>query len=146
MPNFNLFVTFDAPFNKEIQEEEPNIAGEDLSGYLAEELTKKGFLINKVENIEYAFEVKCMSGSIEYEIMVGLDVVYKKWWEVVVKPKYGFLAKLFGKNEDQELGSLLNGINDILKGNTLVTDIKWYRQYSDIDSLKNKKFFNSPAE
>lgn len=140
-------MTFDAPFNKKIQQdEEYNIAGEDLANYLAEELIKRGFLVNKVENIEFAFEIKCMSGTIEYEIMVALDVLYHERWEIAVQPRYGFWARLFGKNEDQELGGLLNGINDILKENASVTDIKWYRQYSNPDSLKNKKFFNSPVE
>lgn len=146
MSKFNLFVTFDAPFDKGIQDEEPNIAGEDLARYLADELTSQGFEIKSVENVEFAFEIICLSGTIEYEVMVGLDVIHNKWWEVAVKQKYGFFAKLFGKNEDEELGNLLKSLDKILKSNTSVKDIKWYRSYSDVDSLKNKKHFNSPVE
>ena len=54
MSKFNLFVTFDGAFNKKVQKNN-YIAGQDLAEYLAKRLEEQSFIINSIENIEYAF-------------------------------------------------------------------------------------------
>ncbi len=144
MPKFNVFVTFEAPFSKVVQRDY-HIVGGDLAGYLAENLKQRGFVVKSAQNIEYAFEIKCLSGQIEYGMTIGLDTVYNKRWEVAVQPRYNFLDKLFGKNEDKELSDLLNTVDAILHSDQAISDIKWYKSYNDPDSLKHKPYFEGPV-
>ena len=145
MSKFNLFVTFDGAFNKKVQKNN-YIAGQDLAEYLAKRLEEQSFIINSIENIEYAFLIKCLSGKIEYEIMVSLDSIYNRYWEITFKPRYGFIQKLFGKNEDEELGYLLKSVNDILEKDNSIFDIRWYKYYGDQNVIKNKKYSTNPLE
>jgi len=138
-------VTFEGPFKKEASDNNYTV-GEDLADYLVEGLKERGFEIKSVEDVEFAFLIKCISGTIKYEIMVGLDSIYNRYWEVSLNPRYGFFSRLLGQIEEKELEELLKGIHTVLKLNSSIVGIRWYKSYGDQDSIKNKDYSTYPVD
>lgn len=127
--NIKNHVRFKGDFKKEAQKEIP---GRDLADFVAEQLRRKNFAVHSVENDEIWFTVKVSSGSIEYPLMISHSYLSDDYWEISCPWTLGFFARLFGKSEEPELKNLVETLDEILKTDKIITDIKWYGDYDDL--------------
>jgi hypothetical protein len=123
-------VRFKGDFEKEKTKDE--LPGEDLAEFIAGRLREKYFAVEPVENEEIWFTVKVISGSIEYPLMVCRSSINEDYWEISCPRKVGTFARLLGKSEETELQNLTNAIDEILRGEEKITEIKWYGDYDEL--------------
>lgn len=105
-------------------------AGE-LADIVYKGLTALGFEPTTPTDDEFAHFLRCKSGKYEYEIMVAFDFVDQKTWEISCSTNLRFIAKLFGKSEQQELGSLINALFQTLLSDARVISMKWNPRYGN---------------
>ena len=111
-------------------EHSDEFAGRDLAEYIGEHFRQKGHTVNSVEYEEPWFTVKVVSGSIEYPLMVSHSAMKEDFWEISCPHTLGTLDRFRGKSEDAELQNLTDTLDAILHENEIITDIKWYSDYS----------------
>jgi len=92
-------------------------------------LRVRGFHAADPEDVEFAHLIKCSSGQVRYEIMIGFDHDDQRTWEVSCPPTLGFLARLFGRSEDRELGDLLRAVHDTVLKDERVAKVRWHPRY-----------------
>jgi hypothetical protein len=124
----NTFVKFKGPFAEKVK---GGLPGADLAQFLAEKLRQKGLAVCPVGKNEIPPTINVTSGSIEYSVTVCPSIYSTDYWEIDCPRTKGLISRLFGKSEEDELGSLVNAIADILRDEEAITHIKWYRNYSE---------------
>lgn len=124
------YVRLDTTLQKPATDGSSSGAGE-LADIVYKGLTALGFQPTTPTDDEFAHFLRCKSGNYEYEIMIAFDFVDEKTWEISCSTNLGFIAKLFGKSEQQELGSLINAISQILQSDARVISMKWNPRFGD---------------
>ena len=122
-------VRFKGDFKREVKDE---IAGRDLAEFVAEQLRQKNYAVHSVEDDEIWFTVNVVSGSIEYGLMVSHSYMSDEYWEISCPRSLGFFARLKRKSEDTELQNLVNTLDEILRDEGTIKNIKWFSEYSDL--------------
>jgi hypothetical protein len=140
----NTCVRFKGDFSK--AESEREVAGRELADFLASRLPQKGCLIDGVESDEISFTVKARSGNIDYPLMICLNFEDKKHWEIICPRRKGFFSREFGVGYEAELGELVQAIDEILRSDERISDVKWFEDYGELhgsyDTAKSSKFVN----
>jgi hypothetical protein len=123
-------VRFKSDFKTESNKGE--LPGRDLAEFLSDRLNKRHFEAGPIEDEEIWFTVKVVSSSKEFLLMVNQSSLDEEYWEISCQSKTGTLAKLFGKSEEAELQNLTDAIDEILRSEKTVRDIKWYKDYEEL--------------
>jgi len=126
--SINTYVRFKGPFSKDTKEE---LLGVDLAEFLFEKLRQRGLSVRPVKKTEIPPTVNVTSGSIEYRLIVCPSIYDPSYWEIDCPRTIGFIGRLFGKSEEDELGTLVNAIAEILRDEEVITHVKWYSDYSE---------------
>jgi hypothetical protein len=104
--------------------------GEPIVTHLMSVLPRLGVAVLKDEDVQYAHELECQVGSRVYKVCVAYDWVQGGWWEVFWAPTLGFLGKLRGQSEDDELARLASALSSALDSLPGVQERRWYPTYS----------------
>ncbi len=96
--------------------------------FLSEELKKQGIKCSLPEWGGYDYEMRCPVGDREYRVSLCFDYVRWEWFEVSYVPTLGFLAKLLGNDETEEMEKLSKSISAAFESRSGITDIRWYEK------------------
>ncbi len=137
----NTFAVFKTTYPLDF---ESNLPGREIAEDLVRALRDKGFRAEDPKEFDPFYDVTCKSGEIEYHLMVGLYYSDQGAWVVHCPRKYGFLKRIFGATEENEIGRLLDAIHGFLRENNAVSELRWFREKIPSDPFKTKTFAVGP--
>src|SRR5512136_364704 len=100
--------------------------GQAIVAHLLDTLPRFGVQILGHEDVEYAHDLRCRVGPRVYVVSVSYDWVQQGWWEVFWEPALGFLKRLLGQSEDNELRRLALAVSQALDSLPGVQEKRWY--------------------
>ena len=65
-----------------------------------------------------------------YKVCVSYDWVQEGWWEVFWAPTLGFVQRLRGQSESDELRRLASAVSQALNSLPGIQERRWYPDYS----------------
>lgn len=88
---------------------------------------------------------RCQSGEHVYPILSYLACSDDAGaaWVVSCQRRVGFLRKLFGESDERDIGPVLDAIDDVLKKDPRITDMRWFAE-TPFDPFSEKKYATSP--
>jgi hypothetical protein len=107
---------------------DPSPGGEIVS-HLVKALPSHGVLVGRHEDVEYAHELVCRVQSRMYIVSVSYDWVAKGWWEIFWYPNLGWLRRLLGASEEDELRLLATAVSSALDRLPGIQEKRWYPVY-----------------
>ena len=121
---------FDATFPslRSLPKNGDRVPGRPLGDLVADGLRARGFTTSDVQCEEPFFVTRCRSGERTYPVAAYLAYLDHTGpaWVVSCRRTIGFLGRLLGKSEDIELTRVLEAIDDALKKDGRITDIRWF--------------------
>jgi predicted RNase H-like HicB family nuclease len=139
--------TFDASFPdlRTIKEGDDRIPGRDLGELIVGGLLRRGLQASGPVNEEPFFVVPCPSDQYNYRILCyvlepGPDPV----WVVECPRLLGFMAKWRGESEENELGAVVTAIDETLKSDSRVREMRWFKELP-ISPFEESKYDTSPV-
>ncbi len=103
--------------------------GEPIVEHLLRLLPTAGVEVLSHEDVQYAHELRCQVGARVYEVCVSYDGVQQGWWEVFWAPTLGFVRRLLGQSEDDELRRLALAVSQALDSLPGIQERRWYPSY-----------------
>jgi hypothetical protein len=103
--------------------------GEPIVAHLLSALPTLGVQVLDHEDVEYAHELHCRVGARVYAVSVSYDWVQQGWWEVFWEPTLGFVRRLLGQSEEEELRRLALAVSQALDSLPGVQEKRWYPEH-----------------
>jgi hypothetical protein len=139
--------TFDATFPelKSLPAGADRVPGRPLGELVMKGLRERGFSASDVQYEEPFFVTRCRSGEHTYHILSYLAYSDDTGsaWVVTCQRSVGFWGKLFGRSDDTDLAPVLEAIDDIIKRDNRLTDIRWFEE-TPLDPFSQQKHATSP--
>ena len=136
-------VRFKGEFKKECVDEFP---GRDVAEFIARQLRQRNHVIQSVEVENFWFIIKVIIGSNEYELEVSHSTMREDYWEISCQPAKNSLKKNSEQPDIAEWQRLLDILDEILRSETRIADIKWYQDYDglldDYEQRPALQFYN----
>jgi|GEM_PF-6239739 len=112
--------------------EYPRPKGYAICKLLEEELVKKGFEVQPLDNYrDIAWSVGCQINNKPLFFFVGYLGTKQTDWQLIVCSNSNLLKRLLGHKDTDERISLAKEIHDILSKDKRFTDLKWFSRYTD---------------
>jgi len=111
--------------------------------HLRNALPTLGVQVLNHEDVEYAHELSCRVGARIYLVCVSYDWVQEGWWEVFWHPTLGFLQRMLGQSEDDELKRLGLAVAHALDSLPAIQERRWYPKYA-VGLRRNAAFTHAP--
>ena len=122
----------DARFLATPEFEVPPGSGERaIADVMFQGLKARRFQVSEPNDIEFAHEIRCRSGDLEYELMIGFNHEDDKSWQVSCPPVLGFWSRLLGRSEVSEHERLIRAIHDILQTEPRFNDVRWQKDFGN---------------
>ena len=138
----HYYVHFQADFIRPASYDEPS--GQELAAVLADGLPLYGINVEKVEGLDFAHYLQCVSGSSTIELMVGaeLDMEREQLWYVQPCAKRSIFQRSVVPFEDYR--DLLLAVDATLQRCDRVTAIRWFPAFETNDYLSLMPEATSP--
>ena len=138
---------FDATFPdlRSLPKDADRVPGLTLGELVVNGLRACGFTTSDVQYEEPFFVTRCRSGERTYPILAYLAYSDDTGpaWVVSCQRTVGFLGRLLGKSEDRELTTVVEAIDDTLRKDGRITDVRWFAD-PPFDPFSQAKYDTSP--
>ena len=135
------------PHLDQLKKGEDRLPGRELAEVVVAGLRKRGFQTTDVKCEEPFFTTVCSLGSFKYEILSYIYVPDEidPIWAVECPSPVGFFARLSGKSDKHEHGTLLDALHDVLNDEPKIREIRWFKELPGAP-FEEGKYGTSPRE
>ena len=138
---------FDATFPdlRSLAKGQDAVPGRQLGELVVNGLRARGFETSDVQYEEPLFVTRCRSGEHVYPVFSYVLYPEKSGapWVVSCERQIGFWGRLLGRSEEKDMGLVLDAIEDILRNDARITDMRWFGK-APCDPFSEKKYATSP--
>ena len=121
------------------------VPGRQLGQLVAKGLRARGVEDSDVQYEEPLFVTRCRSGEHVYPIFSSVLYPEKSGapWVVSCERQISFWGRLLGRSEEKDMGLVLDAIDDTLRNDARITDMRWFKD-APCDPFSEKKYATSP--